>query len=131
MLNDNHIPSDIKEKMINYIPPPKKRNKRIEVRSYCEHFNEEIKKDNFDNADENRKNAKKALIKLIMNNGWDTEIEELQDAAKALNDSSSHLILSKKIRPKKDVFDLAMSLQSDIELIDEYIKLNYEIKDGV
>ena len=56
---------------------------------------------------------------MIMNNGWDTEIEELPPDAKALNDSSSHLILSKKIRPKKDLFDLAMSLQSDIELMDE------------
>ena len=128
MLNDKNIPSDVIEKSMMIKHVPKKRNKRSEVRAHCEHFNIAINEDKFDNANESRKKAKNALMKLILANGWDTEEEEFQDAARALSDSYSQLILSRRIRPKNDEFTVAMKLQSDIELIDEYIKLTIDIK---
>ena len=134
MLDNKNIPSDIIKKMINYIP--KKRNKKFEVRAHCKDFNREINKDKFYNAvihkyfqmsppdaNKSRINAKNALIELIIGNGWDTEKEELEDARDALYDSSSHLILSKKIRLTNDAFELAIALQSDIEFIDMYLEM--------
>ena len=130
-LNNKNIPSDIIKKMINYIP--KKRNKKFEVRAHCKHFNEEINKDKFYNvvihkyfqmsppdANKSMKNAKNALIELIVDNDW--HLEEFQDARDALSDSFSHLICSKKIRVKNDGSVFTMRLQSDIELIDTYLE---------